>query len=91
VAVGRRAIALARKFPNVFIGTASYPPRRWPDALVEFARGAGCDKVLFGTNFPTVGHRQALEQLPELDLSDAVSAALRGGNAQRVFARLVGT
>ena len=85
------AIALARKFSNVFIGTASYPPNRWPDALVEFVRGAGRDKTLFGTNFPTVGHRQALEQLPKLGLDAPVTAALRGGNARRVFARLSGT
>ena len=82
------AIALARKFPNVFIGTASYPPRRWPDALVEFVRGAGRNKTLFGTNFPTVGHRQALEQVPELGLDAAATEALLGGNARRVFARL---
>jgi predicted TIM-barrel fold metal-dependent hydrolase len=82
------AIAMARKFPNVFLGTGSYPPRHWPDALVEFGRGTGRDKVLFGTNFPTVGHRQAIEQLPALGLDRAVTDALLGGNARRVFARL---
>jgi len=82
------AIAMARKFPNVFVGTGSYPPRHWPGALVEFVRGAGRDKVLFGTNFPTVGHRQAIEQLPELGLDRAITDALLGGNARRVFARL---
>jgi predicted TIM-barrel fold metal-dependent hydrolase len=82
------AIALARKFPNVFVGTASYPPRRWPDALVDFVRGAGRDKTLIGTNFPTVGHRQALEQLAELDLGPTVVDALTAGNARHVFARL---
>ena len=30
------AIAMARKFPNVFVGTGSYPPKRWPPALVDF-------------------------------------------------------
>jgi predicted TIM-barrel fold metal-dependent hydrolase len=82
------AIAMARKFPNVFLGTGSYPPRHWPDALVEFVRGAGRDKVLFGTNFPTVGHRQAIEQVPDLGLDRAVTDALLGGNARRAFARL---
>jgi predicted TIM-barrel fold metal-dependent hydrolase len=83
------AIAMARKFPNVFVGTGSYPPRHWPDALVEFVRGAGRDKTLFGTNFPTVGHRQAIEQLPDLGLDPTVTDALLGGNARRVFAKLV--
>jgi len=82
------AIAMARKFPNVFIGTASYPPRHWPGSLVDFVRGTGRDKTLFGTNFPTVGHRQALEQLPDLGLDRVATDALVGGNARRVFARL---
>jgi len=82
------AVALARKFPNVFIGTGSYPPRRWPGALVEFVRGDGRDKTLLGTNFPTVGHRQAVEQLAELALGDAATDAVAGGNARRVFTRL---
>jgi predicted TIM-barrel fold metal-dependent hydrolase len=82
------AIAMARKFPNVFVGTGSYPPRHWPAALVDFACGAGRDKVLFGTNFPTVGHRQALEQLPDLGLEPSITEAVLGGNARRVFTRL---
>ena len=82
------AIAMARKFPNVFLGTGSYPPRHWPDALVEFVRGAGRDKVLFGTNFPTVGHRHALSQVAELDLSPDTRDALLGGTARQVFSRV---
>jgi hypothetical protein len=82
------AIAMAHKFPNVFIGTASYPPRHWPRSLIDFMRGAGRDKTLFGTNFPTVGHRHALQQLPELGLDHAVTDALLGGNTRRVFTRL---
>ena len=78
------AVAMAFKFPNVFVGTASYPPKRWPAEVADFARGAGRSKVLFGTNFPTVGHRAAAAQLAELDLGDDVAA----GNARRVFTRL---
>jgi uncharacterized protein len=78
------AVAMARKFPNVFLGSASYPPRRWPPAFVDFARGDGRTKVLFGTNFPTVGHRQALAHMRELGLGDP----LLGENARRVFTRL---
>ena len=82
------AVAMAFKFPNVFVGSASYPPRRWPPAVRDFAAGAGRTKVVFGTNFPTVGHRQAAAQLAELDVPDDVRAALAGGNARAVFTRL---
>jgi predicted TIM-barrel fold metal-dependent hydrolase len=57
---------------------------------VEFARGAGRKKVMLATNFPTVGHRQALGQLGDLDLSDGVRHDLVGANARRVFQRLGG-
>jgi uncharacterized protein len=77
------AIAMARKFPNVFLGTASYPPRRWPPALVDFLAS---NKVLFATNFPTVGHGQAATQLRELGLDE--NTALVAGTARRVFTRL---
>jgi predicted TIM-barrel fold metal-dependent hydrolase len=79
---------MALKFPNVYVGTGSYPPRHWPTALVEFVRGPGRAKVLFATNFPTVGHRRALAQLDELELPPETSAALVGGTARSIFTRL---
>ncbi|MCA9504516.1 MAG: amidohydrolase family protein [Myxococcota bacterium] len=82
------AIAMALKFSNVHLGTASLPPKRWHAALVDFVRGPGRRKTLFGTSFPTVGHRHALAQLPALELDDDVAKDLMGGNARRLFRRL---
>ena len=82
------AVSLALKFPNVVIGTGSYPPKHWDPALVSFLRGPGARKVMFGTNFPTVGHRHALTQVDELDLNDATRASLLRGAARAVFTRL---
>ena len=82
------AVAMALKFPNVYLGTGSYPPRHWPAVLVDFLRGPGRGKVVFGTNFPTVGHRRALAQLAEVDVDDGTRRALLGGTARVVFTRL---
>jgi predicted TIM-barrel fold metal-dependent hydrolase len=82
------AVAMALKFPHVYLGTGAYPPRHWQPTLTSFLRGPGKRKVLFGTNFPTVGHRQAVAQLDELDLDPAVAHALREGTARTVFTRL---
>ena len=82
------AIAMALKFANVYLGTGAYPPRHWSELVVRFLRGPGRTKMLFGTNFPTVGHRHALGQLAELELDPAVEAALVGGTARTVFTRL---
>ena len=82
------AVAMALKFPNVHLGTGAYPPRHWPAAVQDFVRGPGRNKVIFGTNFPTVGHRHALAQLGALHLEAAVEQALLRGTAHRVFSRL---
>jgi uncharacterized protein len=82
------AIAMALKFPNVYLGTAAYPPKHWAPAAVEFLRGPGRSKTMFGTNFPTVGHRHSLAQLDALDLTPETRDALLGRTARRVFTRL---
>ena len=84
----QEAVAMALKFPNVYLGTGAYPPRHWDPAVVQFLRGPGRRKVLFGSNFPTVGHRKALAQVTELGLDEKTQAALLGGNALRVYPRL---
>jgi predicted TIM-barrel fold metal-dependent hydrolase len=82
------AVAMAHKHPNVYVGTAAWPPHRWPADLVDFARGAGRGKTLLGTGFPVVGHRQALARLAELELPGDARSQLVGGAARRVFTRL---
>jgi uncharacterized protein len=77
------AIAMARKFANVFLGTASYPPRHWAPELHDFRSS---HNVVFGTNFPTVGHEQAATQLRELGIDD--DTALVETTARRIFTRL---
>jgi predicted TIM-barrel fold metal-dependent hydrolase len=58
--------------------------------VTDFLRGPGRGKVLFATNFPTVGHRHALEQLSALSLDPGVERALLEGTARAVFNRLSG-
>jgi uncharacterized protein len=82
------AVAMALKFSNVYLGTASFPPAHWPSELVEFLRRPGRRKVVFATNFPTVGHRHALAQLDDLGLSDEVRSLLLEENARSIFTRL---
>lgn len=78
-------IALARKYPNVYIDTSAYSARRYPERLIEYMRGDGRSKVMFGTNFPMITAEQALADLEELGLDDEAMALFLGDNAQRVF------
>lgn len=82
------AIAMAEKFHNVYLGTGSWPPHRWSANLVSFIEHGGRRKVLVGSNYPTVGHRQLLERLEEVGLSDEIKSAILFSNAKKVFARI---
>ena len=82
-------IAVATKHPNVYIDTSAYTVRRYPPALVAYLKTHGRDKVLFGTNWPMIAPRKALEGLAELELPPEVETAFLAGNALRVY-RLAG-
>jgi predicted TIM-barrel fold metal-dependent hydrolase len=79
------AVAVATKHENVYIDTSAYVARRYPGALVEFMRGHGRSKVLFGTNYPMITPAKALEHLDALNLDDEARKLFLSGNACRVF------
>lgn len=79
------AIAVASKHESVYIDTSAYTVKRYPAALVEYLRGHGRSKVLFGTNYPMITPAKALEGLEQLGLGAETQALFLGGNAQRVF------
>jgi len=78
-------IALATKYPNVYIDTSAYKASRYPPELVSFMSGHGKKKVLFGSNYPMITPLECLEGLDALNLPEEVRALFLGGNAQRVF------
>lgn len=79
------AIAVATKHKNVYIDTSAYTAKKYPPALVEFMRGHGRSKVLFGTNYPMIMPNKALEGVDELGLDSEALALFLSGNARRIF------
>ena len=79
------ALAVATKHENVYIDTSAYTAKRYPRALVEFMRGHGRSKVLFGTNYPMIMPAKALENLDDLSLDDESRQLFLGGNACRIY------
>jgi len=78
-------IAVADKHPGVYIDTSAYAARRYPAELVEYLKGRGAEKVLFGTNYPMMTPERALAHLDDLGLDDRTRGLFLGGNARRVF------
>jgi predicted TIM-barrel fold metal-dependent hydrolase len=78
-------IAVADKHAGVYIDTSAYTTRRYPGELVDYLRGRGRRKVLFGSNYPMITPAKALEHLDELGLDDQARELFLTGNARRVF------
>ena len=78
-------ITLTVKFPNFFVDTSAYTVRRLPPAFVEYMKGIGAGRVMFGTNWPMIPHAKCLEGLDALGLSEEGRCAFLSGNARRVF------
>jgi uncharacterized protein len=82
-------VAVARKHENVYIDTSAYTTKRLPAELVAFMKtGTGQRKVLFGTNYPMIGHSHALDGLDQLGLTAAARHDYLHTNAARVFTKL---
>jgi predicted TIM-barrel fold metal-dependent hydrolase len=78
-------IGLAWKHENVYIDTSAYLPRYYPPQLVHFIKTYGQDKVLFGSNFPQLPFKKAVEQALALGLGEDVQAKFLFENARKVF------
>lgn len=81
----REFIALAWKHPNFYIGGDNRHPSTWSTDLVEFIKGEGQSKVLWGSNKPAVQPSESMAGVRALGLSDTAEDALLSGNARRVF------
>ncbi|MCB9507424.1 MAG: amidohydrolase [Myxococcales bacterium] len=78
-------ISLARKYPGVHIDTSAYKPSRFPTQLVDYLRGRGRTKVLFGSNFPMLTPGACLAEVDILGLDAEASDLFLRTNAIRVF------
>jgi predicted TIM-barrel fold metal-dependent hydrolase len=79
------AIAVATKHPNVYIDTSAYTINRYPAQLIQYMATHGKRKVLFGTNYPMITPKKALQGLGELGLTPEATDMFLFRNAQRVF------
>ena len=78
-------IAFATKFPNVYIDTSAYKPKRYPKELVDYMKAHGKHKVMFGTNYPMITPEACLKELSLLGLDESISELFLYKNAQKVF------
>ncbi|UCH87424.1 MAG: amidohydrolase [Dehalococcoidia bacterium] len=78
-------IALAVKYPNVYIDTSAHLPKYYPPQLVQFMNSRGQDKVMFATNYPMLLFTPCMAQIEGLGLKPEAQEKFLRLNAMRVF------
>jgi uncharacterized protein len=78
-------ISMTAKFPNLFVDTSAYALHRLPPAFIDYMKGLGASRVMFGSNWPMLAPRKCLEGLENLKLSSHARDAFLFGNARRAF------
>lgn len=78
------AIAVATKWPNVYLSTSAWLPRYLHPSILQFMKGrGGSEKVLFGTN--GLSWARYLEDFETLGLSTDRSERVLSSTARRLF------
>lgn len=78
-------LTMTIKFPNFHVDTSAYAVHRLPPAFIDYMKGPGRSRVMFGTNWPMLSPSRCLEKLDQLNLDQAHKEAFLSGNAKRVF------
>lgn len=79
------AISTMSHWDNVFMSCTSVAPKYWPPQLVQFINTIGRQKMMFGTEYPTVSWTRARSEIEALGLRDAVQPFFFAENARKVY------
>jgi uncharacterized protein len=78
-------IAMAWKHPNVYIGCDAHAPKYWPESFVRYINSYGQDKVIFGTDFPVIDFKRALDDISALNFKPEALAKLLRHNVVKLY------
>ena len=78
-------IAVALHKGNVFWELSGWAPKYFPDAVKRDVRGRLQDKVMFGSDYPSLPYERIFREWDELGYSDEIKEKIFHGNAERIL------
>lgn len=66
-------VKLLLRWPNAYYMTSGFAPKRYPPAIVEFAKNRGRGKVMYAGYWPRLGLDRLTSELAALPLDDAAA------------------
>jgi predicted TIM-barrel fold metal-dependent hydrolase len=77
--------AVALHKGNVFWELSGWAPKYFPDQLKRDIRGRLKDKIMFGSDYPSIPHERLFREWRELGYSDDIMEGIFHRNAERVL------
>lgn len=77
--------AVALHKGNVFWELSGWAPKHFPDALKKDIKGRLQDRIMFGSDYPSIPYERLFREWDELGLPDAVREKVFHRNAERVL------
>ncbi|MCZ2108564.1 MAG: amidohydrolase family protein [Dehalococcoidia bacterium] len=79
------AISVMTHWDNVSMSATSVAPKYWPPELIQFINTRGREKMLYGTEYPTIQWERSRAEIEALGLRPEVTPGFFVENARRVF------
>jgi predicted TIM-barrel fold metal-dependent hydrolase len=79
------ALAIARHKANYYIDLSGWAPKYFPRELVQHTNSILQDKVLFGSDWPSIGVERWLEEFERIELKPEVRQKVMLENAKKIF------
>lgn len=80
------AVKLMLKWPNLYYSTSAFTPRRYPQAIIDYANTRGAHKIIYAGYFPMgLTLDRIFGELPSVGFKDEVWPRFLAGNAARVL------
>jgi predicted TIM-barrel fold metal-dependent hydrolase len=79
------AISTITHWDNVFMSCCAVAPKYWPENFVHFINTRGKEKMMFGTEYPTIAWKRGRKEVEALALRDNVLPLFLRENACRIY------
>ncbi len=79
------ALSVMAHWDNVFMATTSVAPKYWTREFVQFINTRGREKMLYGTEYPTIAWDRSRAEIADLGIREDAAALYFEENARRVF------
>lgn len=80
------AISTIAHWDNVYMTCCAVAPKYWPESMVRFINTRGREKMMFGSEYPTLDWGRARDEIDALGLRDGVRPLFFADNARRALA-----